>query len=238
MNDILYILGKNSCWQDNELRYSLRSVEKYLQNYRKVVIVGECPSWINKACVLHLPCDDEPINKAANIKKKILLAAHSPEVSENFMFFNDDYFLTAKVDANDYPYYWKCDLGHTEAINHTIYRQHVMATIQALRAKNHPLKNFDTHKPIIYNKERLKEVIYSYDWSVAYGYVMRSLYCNTLNINGEHKLDNKLVRPMRIDAWKEMIVGIDCFSVDDRAVDFIFKDFIGKMFPDKSVFEL
>lgn len=237
-NDLVYIVGKNSCWNDNELRYSLRSVSKYLKNYNRVFIIGELPSFINPQSVVHLPCEDGIGNKALNIKNKILLAAHTSEISENFMFFNDDYFLTADVDANDYPYYWKCELSHTESINHTIYKQHVQATIKVLTARNHPLKNFDTHKPIIYNKERLKEVIYDYDWSIAYGYVMRSLYCNTLRISGEYKLDNKTVRPMRLSSWQEMIQGIDCFSVDDRAVDFIFKDFIHGLFSEKSGFEI
>ena len=238
MNDLVYVVGKNSCWNDNELRYSLRSAERHLKNYRRVVIVGECPEFINKDTILHIPCEDTMRNKAYTIKKKIMAAADHPEVSENFMFFNDDYFLTAGVDANSYPYYWKCDLNHTMHINHTIYREHVQTTITALQAKGLPLKNFDTHKPIIYNKEKMKEVVHQYDWSVAFGYIMRSLYCNTLLIEGEYKLDNKLVRPMRIEGWKEMIVGIDCFSIDDRAVDFTFKDFIEKMFPNKSGFEL
>lgn len=237
-NDIVYILGGNSCWEDNEIRYSLRSVDKFLHSYRNVVIIGRLPDFIDPSKVTHIPCVDANKDKAKNIKKKLVEACNSPLVSEDFMFFNDDYFIVAPIDANKYPYYWKCDLYHTMAINQTVYRNHVDSTIKALIKRNHPLKNFDTHKPIIYNKEQLLNVIYSYDWSINYGYTMRSLYCNTLEISGEYKLDDKIVRPTTVGGWMARIRGIDCFSIEDRAVNSMFKEFIHSLFPDKSRFEL
>ncbi len=40
--DLVYILGKGSKWSDNEIRFSLRSIEKYF-DYRKIFIIGEKP---------------------------------------------------------------------------------------------------------------------------------------------------------------------------------------------------
>ena len=39
--DVVYILGKGSVWKDNEIRYSLRSIEKHLTGFDRVFIVGQ-----------------------------------------------------------------------------------------------------------------------------------------------------------------------------------------------------
>lgn len=236
-NDLVYILGKESCWQNNELRYSLRSVEKFLKNYGRVWVFGEDPGFLNKDHITHVPCKSEDLDKAKNIKNKLLRVCGCGAVSDNFMFFNDDYFLMGEVDATNYPYYWKCDLQHTVNINRTIYKDYVWATIHALNLKGLPLKNFDTHKPIIYNKQDLFNIIHEYDWSISRGYIMRSIYCNTMKIEGVERLDNKFVTPLSVNRWKEKTAGLDCFSIADRVVNRHFKQFLEESFPEKSLFE-
>ena len=51
--DLVYVLGKGSRWQDNELRFSLRSVSKNLSNVGQIFIVGQIPDFV-KNCV-HVP---------------------------------------------------------------------------------------------------------------------------------------------------------------------------------------
>ena len=54
MIDVVIPLGTGSRWQDNELRYCLRSIEKNLSGVNEVVIVGEKPKWLtNVRCVYH-----------------------------------------------------------------------------------------------------------------------------------------------------------------------------------------
>ena len=43
--DIVYILGNGSKFNNEEIRYSLRSLEKFV-NFDRVFIVGECPKFL------------------------------------------------------------------------------------------------------------------------------------------------------------------------------------------------
>ena len=56
---------------DDELRYSLRSVEKHLKNFGKVYIIGNLPSFLKD--VVHIPYDDVDRSKETNIYKNINL---------------------------------------------------------------------------------------------------------------------------------------------------------------------
>jgi hypothetical protein len=46
--NLLYILGSGSKWQNNEIRYSIRSAEKYVGNLGRVFIVGEFPKFLSR----------------------------------------------------------------------------------------------------------------------------------------------------------------------------------------------
>ena len=54
--DIVIPLGTESRWHDNELRFTLRSIEKHLTGYRNVIIVGWCPPWVQN--VVHIKKED------------------------------------------------------------------------------------------------------------------------------------------------------------------------------------
>ena len=45
--DMLYILGNGSKHDNQELRWSLRSLEKYGRNVGSIAIVGEPPEWLS-----------------------------------------------------------------------------------------------------------------------------------------------------------------------------------------------
>ena len=103
--DAVYPLGSGSKWNNNELRYSLRSLEKNLVDLRNVYIVGYRPEWLTGA--IHIPCDDPlPHNKDGNIIRKILRACQTPGLSEDFLQVSDDQILLRPLSfAELYPYY-------------------------------------------------------------------------------------------------------------------------------------
>lgn len=81
-----------------DLRYALRSVEKYGNFDGEVVIVGEKPAWIKN--VTHLKLTDDPNEwyKERNIYRKILKSFEV--VGDNFIFMNDDHVLLKDVALN------------------------------------------------------------------------------------------------------------------------------------------
>jgi hypothetical protein len=83
--DVVYPL-RHSEW--GEIEYSLKTL-KFIE-HNKVVIIGEKP----KAKVdLHIPVDDIYNKANQNVIRKILMICDNPEVSEDFIIMNDDFFF-------------------------------------------------------------------------------------------------------------------------------------------------
>mgnify|MGYP003407829840 CR=1 FL=1 len=233
--DIVYINSK-SRWSDNEIKFSLRSLEKFASGYRDVYVVGHKPTFLNDN-VVHIPFADSYGNKATNIMLKVLKASETDEISDDFCLLNDDYFFVNPVDIKTYPYYWKCDLAHTIQIQRNEYQQHVIPTYKELLDRKLPTKNFDTHKPIIYNKSLFQDIVSQYDWNRPYGFILRSIYCNTLGITGIERVDNKVNHSHVPDNWTRITKDLDCFSVGDQSTDNYLLSFLSKLLPDKSKYE-
>lgn len=208
--DIVIPLGKQSPYQNKELRYCLRLIEKHLKNYRNIYIVGELPNWLTN--VIHIPASDTSSHEV-NIKNKILIACEHPDISEDFIFFNDDHFLIKDVDALTYPYYY-CDDLHRKVIG-AMYRQSCNNTRNILEHNNLPILHYDIHAPIIYNKSMFKKIMEAYDWNVRSGYIIKSLYCNTLKVMGEVMTDLKVNTPVDQFALQSSLIGRHVFSCGD-----------------------
>jgi hypothetical protein len=70
--DVVYILGTGSYWRNNEIRFSLRALERNLRGIRKIWIVGDYPDFIKN--INHIPFKDELLNNAdGNIIRKVLI---------------------------------------------------------------------------------------------------------------------------------------------------------------------
>ena len=67
MLKILYIIGTGSKYSDIELRWSLRSVEKFAQCDVQPVVVGSVPDWFKGDA---LPCSDKFERKEMNLNYK------------------------------------------------------------------------------------------------------------------------------------------------------------------------
>ena len=107
--DILYIVGKGfSEWNDNELRYSLRSIAKNGQNVRRVYVCGYTPFWLNLDEVTLLPLrDPQDGNKHYNILRAIEYAVENSDISDHFLYSSDDHYYVQPTDFDNYPVYWR-----------------------------------------------------------------------------------------------------------------------------------
>jgi len=237
MNDIVYLLGPGSTLGNMEIKNSLRSLELFCKDYRNVFVIGTKPHFLNEN-VIEIPYKDIYRNKARNIAAKINRAAMDERVSENFMVFNDDYFLLKEISAVNYPYYWKCDLKRSLELNIGEYEKHIKATLDLLQNSNHYTTNFDSHYPIIYNKETVKFLYQNLSWNIPFGYIFKSLYCNYLEITGEYLQDCKISHPYTINQLKQINAERHMFSIEDKAVNVHMSRYIKELYPNKSKFEL
>jgi hypothetical protein len=241
MIDIIYPLGKGSTWDNNELRYSLRSVEKHLSNYRNVYIVGECPDWIQN--VIHIPHDDL-YYPDRNIMLKVKAAMERKEISKNAFFLNDDHFLLTSADALNYPFYHKGNLRQVTINPNNYYHTYITGTIHELEKRKLPTYHFDTHTPIVFNKQQFLEVMAQYNWEEL-RLVMKSVYCNTLGITGTYKEDCKISSKIAYWKLKERIKNADVFSIADKCFvpysgekESSVKKLLEELYPNKSKYEI
>lgn len=205
MIDIVIPLGTGSQHGNLELQYCLKSIDKYLTGYRNIYIIGSHPGHIDipiRDKIIHIPAEDHGFNIQDNIRRKINIACSHPEVSKNFFFTNDDHIYLKPLNVMDLPYYYSGDLelAWRRKRKKGSYKSALKNTNEALTAKAYANYHFDIHVPIIYNKKLFLAAMSLYNWKTCKcGYVIKSLYCNTLMIKGEQ--------------YNDMVISWQCLDI-------------------------
>lgn len=230
--DFVYILGTGSRWYDNELRYSMRSLEKYAP-HRRVVIVGEKPAFLS-ASVVHIPAADDQVWKIQNAVSKLRIACQTEGISEDFVLMNDDFFFLREFDYK--PYHNKTlqylhDYHSTKA---GYYYEAIKTTLKLLKSLgiDEPL-NFEHHRPIVFNKKKFLDMINNLDWRVNL-YLFRSIYGNLYGLKSTDKRDCKIFEASQLHLY----VNADIISTDNPVVvSKKFRKWLASTFPKKSQYE-
>lgn len=183
--DLVYVLGSGSNWNNNELRISLRSVEKNLSGYGKIFIVGENPGFLSDS-VIHLPFPDKLSSQNAdgNMALKILHACADARLSKQFLFMNDDFIINKPIAISEIQWMHKGDMkDHPEEFWKTqFYRHRLRRTFDILQKRGLPTLQYDYHAPMIMDKEQFPAVMEMFDFIEDIGYTFRSLYGNSLQL--------------------------------------------------------
>lgn len=236
--DIVYVLGTGSLWKNNELRYSLRSIQKYLNGFGKIFIVGECPEWITG--IVHLPCQDIPKRKEWSIMNKIMCACNSELVSNDFIFFNDDHFLLKPVDVADINYWYSCSLVQKAIISNGPNKSKAVNTMEVIDPES-PF--YDIHTPMIYNKQEFRKIMLNpaINWHEK-DYLVKTLYANmssldSVDVYRRHMKDCKISVRMGYDMIRDKIKDRVVFSIGPAAVKADLKRVLNELYPDQSIYE-
>lgn len=235
MNTSIVIpLGTGSRWDNTELRYCLRSVEKHLTGYGDIFIIGEKPGWLKN--VIHIPFDEgfapKSYEKERNIFNKIMAACHDERVTGRFLFMNDDHFLLQEHEAIRFPFY--CDSTLNMFLTVTDYKYTVQNTLEYFDGAL--VGNFDVHAPIVYHKEYFP-CLSKADWSKEWGYCIKSMYCDINGIIGDKYPDLKINEPYPADKIHQLIAGRPWFSIGDRAREGDMLQVLQEIYPNKSKYE-
>jgi hypothetical protein len=243
--DIVIPLGNGCVWgNEEELRYALRSVQKHILNVRNLYLVcneGKAPSWVKDAIVLY--CNDEKgvAWKDRNIKNKIITAIDYPDLSDDFLFMNDDHFMLMDYELPNFPYYYR-EVDMITTINANVKNLAWMTSIKNTRDYllyiGKSALMFDTHTPIIYNKEKFYNTVEKADWNKPFGFGIKSLYANMNDISGTYMPDAKLFSSETdINYLKKKVQGKPCFSTSSYVVD-SHRELITSLYPEKSRWEI
>ena len=180
MVDIYYpYFEREATWQ--ELRYSLRSIEKYFKFDFRVVLVGDMPEWLNSSDVLYIPhervegiCDNTLYDA---ITKQLIFCDH-PDTSMYFIRMYDDIYILNDVDI--------LEVGRFKAMYHStefpdrngVWWHQLYHTREVLEQKGYTVWNTETHLPELFNKEKLRWVIDAYS-ALEKRLLLSTLYFNT-----------------------------------------------------------
>lgn len=233
--DVVYTMGPFSPFNDEELKYSLRSLEKYAKGLENVYVIGHCPEYLSDK-VIKIKVEEVDGNKEYRIGKKILNAIDDGILTEPFLFFNDDFFLTKETDIVNYPNYakaWDFKSGRLS------YGASVSATLDYLLDEGVAKPMFyDIHKPIIYEPKKFKEIRKALEFSRSLkdGLVVKSLYGN-LNIVPPTKCKDLKIKSLNTYEDRVQVYYAGMFSIYDSAWNAGAKEYLKKLFPFKSKFE-
>lgn len=242
MTDVVYVLGTGSGWADNELRFSLRSLETYLQDLGTVYVVGHRPKWLTG--VVYLPFPDVHICKERNIMIKLAYACGHPDLSKTFLHCHDDHFMLAPMKATEIPNWCGGSLEGVAAAtrkkapgNH--WGDAVHNTHKALAARGHTTHNFDLHYPMLIDKDRYPETMDLYDWpGTPRGFVVKSLYANTLGLAPTYYNDIKLNDRLKFTDMVTRLKGRQWWSISNAALNLNMKQLFPALYPTPSRLEL
>ncbi len=158
-NDIIYILKKEL--DTEELRYSLRSVEKNFP-HRYVWFIGGQPKGFKPD--RYIKHNQEGALKWELIRSSMYKAVENEELSDEFFLFNDDFFIMKPVKGE-----WKnfVDMTLAERIEElklenpwlNIYGRTLFKAEQELINLGAPTMNYDVHLPMLFHKANVAETI-------------------------------------------------------------------------------
>jgi len=241
----------------DELKFSLRSLDKYLERPFRVFVIGDRPVWLSKE-VNHIPANTASMYAVADIIHKLELAIADERISEDFIWMNDDIYLLAAAS--------KKEIKKPKAIGNLadkirklkgkgqdkMYNQNLLKTFQQLKKEELPTINTATHLPFLFNKTRLKEVLSKY--SFYDGLMLSCIYHNNYFKESDYEyLHNSkgkktavYAKPVnRIEDLEKMCAGAMYFNHSDTGHKFsvdrneqnVIEQFLKKKFPAKSLFE-
>ena len=240
--DFVCVLGKGSKWGDNELRFTLRAIQKYAQNYDKIVIVGEKPDWIQN--VLHIPCSDiySPYENAdANIVLKVMAAVYHPEVSDDFIFINDDELFLAPQDVSKIEWLHKGQMINfrNETWTRGFWRLRLHRTMRTLVEKKLTTFHYDNHLPVHMNKKKFLECMSSFDFGDNIGYTINSMYGNFHKVKGTRLINHKIrvFGPLTKKSIEDGVKGRLYMTYNDHGLNQALIDWLHLNYPTPSKYE-
>ena len=240
MISVIYPLGTGSKWQNNELRYSLRSLSK-ISGIGDVFIVGEKPDWLRN--IIHIPRKDIPFRKEYSIYTKIMAAVNDDRVSNCFLFMNDDHFCLQDMDVTEVDNYASGTLedeynrrhGHYKAAcKNTLEFLEIIDLLDRVIPINCPY--CDVHTPILYWKGFWNGI----DKLNCHKqeYVLKSLYAGFAGVQTVEITDLKINKPMPYREILAKLVGRKFFSIGDYGVCPDMKRVMSELYPKKSKYEV
>ena len=229
MHDIVYILKSDINSNSEELKYSLRSVEKNFP-YNKIWFAGGKPQNIEPDGFV--PIEQKGRNKWEKVRNTIEIICHQQEITNNFWLFNDDFFImqpiqdcptavTGTMYKRIQELMWKNNLSQ--------YAKELFVTKKLLENKKLDTMNYALHIPMLINKQKALETIKTFENSPMF----RCCYGNQHNTAEIIMNDVKIYQLNKVPTGKEIYLSTSNDSFTNGEVG----KYIKEQFPKRSRYE-
>lgn len=186
--DVVYFVKDGI--RNEELRFSIRSVCMNMP-YKRIWIFGGCPQ--NIVPDVRVRVEQEGNTKWDKVRTMYRMAAENKEITDDFILFNDDFFVMKPTDTIE-PIY-RCTLDEHIPMLENNFGNKPTPYSRLLRSCNEELKrsgktqySYELHTPFIFNKQKLLKILNEYPDQ----HCTRTFYGNFWNIGGEKTSDIKV----------------------------------------------
>ncbi len=176
---------------DTELFFALKSWKNI--PHRNIWIVGDKPDWYKGN---HIPITEYKWNihiPIHNQENKIRAACEHPDISDDFILSNDDFFIMKPTQLKLFNR-GTLQQHISERQRRDQYQRSLQQTLEILHRQDiaEPL-SFDLHIPMLLNKQKRLELSYAMEPKLNRGYMplFRSLYGNLYPEPSEYMVDVK-----------------------------------------------
>jgi hypothetical protein len=223
--DIVYVCRPGP---NEELRYSLRSLANL--PHGKVWMFGAAPEWVTDVEVVRVP--QEP-GAHATTKANLKAACLHPEVSEEFVYFNDDFFVMQPME--NVPVMHRGPLSDLvrSGMMATSYTGALRRTLAILKEQGieAPLM-YDLHAPMQVTKTGMLAALDLCQVPKGELCQERTLFGNLQEVGGELSRNHKVGRMHRDwQSWSFLSTNDTTFRSVPAG------DYIRASFPDRSPYE-
>lgn len=226
--DVVYFIKPDLV--NNELRYSLRSVENNFPP-RYVWFFGGQP--IELTPDRRAPIIQSGANRYEKVRNMLRAACENDEITEDFWLFNDDFFVLRPLE--DIPAWYDGDLfSRIEDIERrkgrSGYTQQLRQTVEALQEAGCGVLNYAAHVPMRINRQKMLQTLDRFPDCPMF----RALYGNMHEIGGINAPDVKIHEPQYTFPRDACLVSTSDSSFINGQVG---RD-IRERFPNKSKWEV
>ncbi|WP_425618762.1 hypothetical protein NA78x_002476 [Anatilimnocola sp. NA78] len=164
MLDIL-VLFRKSKHEDEELRFALRSAERFVEDLGKVWIFGDRPEWLSDDRRITEHVEHEYLARPFRLRLPVrnhflltFLGSLIPDLSSEFIWMADDNILLEPV-SRDFlarPRAFE-DLSKVTARGRGLWKDSLWRTYDTLLRLKYPALNYESHVPHLFTRKQVWE---------------------------------------------------------------------------------
>ena len=221
---------------NDELRYVLRSIEKYCNFDYDITIIGDKPKWATN--INHIPYDDTQYKRYENLYNKINIAINH---FDSFFWWHDDEFVLKPVSVDDLKeIHFLQDLKEITKFGDRWFQQELKSFREDMEKRNMCAYNYCTHIPFYFESDKMRDVLSFFGLNDKKEVVFIENYY--YNYDESHKNGSK-VHPIKVGRYGDKkfeeseAEGKRYLNFDEAGIKSGIFDFVKKQFDQPSKFE-